>query len=97
MTTIRLAMVTSQSVKAYSASANWSALRPLGALTSISTSSDVKSLMLLTLSLPLREASSMDPMSESVVVVGGISLITTVDSSFTLILARTLISPVPSL
>ena len=32
----------------------------------------------------------MDAMSESVVVVGGISLMTTVDSSLTLILARTL-------
>ena len=35
--------------------------------------------MLLTLILPLREASSMEAMSESVVVVGGISLMTTVD------------------
>ena len=32
-----------------------------------------------TLSLPLRVAPSMEAMSESVVVVGGISLITTVD------------------
>ena len=72
ITTIRLAMETSQSVNAYSASASCSALTPLGAFTSISTSSEVKSLMLLTLILPLRDASSMESISESVVVVGGI-------------------------
>jgi len=43
----------------------------------------------LDLDFPLREASSIDPINESVVVVGGISLISTVESSFTLIFART--------
>ena len=38
----------------------------------------------------------MDAMSDSVVVVGGISLMTTVDSSLVLILARTLTVPLPS-
>src|SRR5205823_13792078 len=94
--TIRLAMVTSEAAKAYRASIDWSALSPLGDLISISTSSDVKSLMLLTLILALREASSMEPIKESVVVVGGISLMTTVESSLALILARTLIWPAPS-
>ena len=42
--------------------------------------------MLLTLILPLREASSIEAISDSVVVVGGISLMRTVESSLTLIL-----------
>ena len=50
----------------------------------------------LTFSLPFCTASSMDAMSESVVVVGGISLMVTVDSSLTLILARTFTLPLPS-
>ena len=63
---------------------------------SISTFSDVKSLIDFTFSLPFCTASSMELMSDSVVVVGGMSLITTVDSSFTLILARTFTLPLPS-
>jgi len=51
--------------------------------------------MLFTFSLPLRAASSMEAMSDSVVVVGGISLIETVESSFIFIRARTLSSPAP--
>ena len=38
-----------------------------------------------TFNLPFCTASSMDAMSDSVVVVGGISLMTTVDSSLVLI------------
>ena len=49
----------------------------------------MKSLLDFTFSLPLRVASSMEAVRLSVVVVGGISLITTVDSSFALIFART--------
>src|SRR5439155_10823913 len=56
-----------------------------------------KSLTLFTLILPLRAASSIEAMSESVVVVGGISLMITVESSLVLIFARTLIPPAPSL
>jgi hypothetical protein len=96
MATIRLLMVTSHPVKAYSASISCSAATPAGARTSISTSSAVKSLMLLTLSLPLRAASSIEATSDSVVVVGGMSLMTTVDSSLTLIRARTWTLPRPS-
>ena len=89
-------MVAAQSVKAYRASTSFPASTPAGHLISISASSEVKSLMDLTLSLPLRAASSMEAISDSVVVPGGISLMTTVDSSRSLILARTLTLPLPS-
>ena len=96
MTVIRLLMVTSQLVNANSASINCCALTPTGALLSISTSSEVKSLMDFTFSLPFATASSMELVSDSVVVPGGSSLMTTVDSSFSLIFARTFTLPLPS-
>ncbi len=59
MTMIRLAIDTSQSVKAYSASTIFSASTPDGHWISISTFSEVKSWIAFTFNLPLRTASSI--------------------------------------